>query len=382
MSNYIEPERRESHAVRVRIVMPVYNYAAYAAAAIESVLKQSETSWELWIVDDGSSDATPDICRRYEKKDSRIHVAVQPNSGQYGIVNRYSLSEAHYSAVLDGDDQLAPDYLAAMYEFAENHNCDVVWGAHRVMPRNPRERLWPKYFHSRKQTIFAVAPGPNATCGSKAQNWQSLVFPYLQGVFSVPDGGVFTKTALRTKLAPLLPDLPLYAATDDLQAFFLTGAARRIGHIGCAKYLRNLTSIGTWRNTSAEFRLRKVYSILFSMSYMLHQISQWPPEQQQQIASSYVLRWLRYNLLRNFCGLEPGEQHTLLRAAAERIHNLQNQVYVSAQEQMALLADMPVAGTRNGRDSGLARRVRSALRECLPYGYVVHKKGDAPSRIR
>ena len=390
------PENREScsenPALRVRVVMPVYNYAAYVANAIDSVLRQSEKSWELWIVDDGSSDATPDICRRYEKQDSRIHLAVQQNSGQYSIVNRYSVSDARYSAVLDGDDQLTPDYLAAMYEFAESRGCDVVLGSQRII--GPRQRLWPRYTHSRKQAVFGVAPQTFGTESNKLQqannapnqseNWQNLVFPYLQGVFPMPDCGMFTKTALRAKLASSLPELPLYAATDDLQAFVLAAQARRIGHIGCAKYLRNTASSGTWRNKSAEFRLRKVYSILFSLSYMLQQISEWPPEWQQQMTSCYVLRWLRYSLLRNFYGLEPSEQCKLLQAAVRQIHNLQDEVRISPQEQIALLADMPACleGGKKILEEGLLRRLRSVLRDFLPYGYVMHKKGDAPTRRR
>ena len=343
-------------APKVRIVMPVYNSAAYVAAGIESVLKQDEPHWELQIVDDGSQDASADICRRYAQKDSRIHFTQQQNAGQYGIVNRYTAAEtAEYSAVLDSDDQLAPDYLSSMCQFAQKHDCDIVLTTQQVLKSR-------KYFHKHKRQLYE----------------DSLTLKYLHGVFSMPDCGIFVRSALRCQIAPRLPQLPLYAATDDLQGFFLTEGAQRIGHMGAAKYWRNFSSAGTWRNHNPEFLLRKVYSILFSLSYIQYQIVQWPKEKQRQITTNYLLRWLRFSLLRCFSGLGPAEQYELLCNAVAQIHDLQREVFISPPEQVALLSEMPAAGLRGG----LARRLRRSLRDLLPYGYVQSKKGAAPRRER
>ncbi|WGK69208.1 glycosyltransferase [Candidatus Haliotispira prima] len=341
---------------KVRIVMPLYNYADYVAAGIESVLCQTEPDWELRLIDDGSSDATPDICRRYEQKDSRIHFVQQQNGGQYGIVNRHTAAgTARYNAVLDGDDRLAPDYIAAMYQFAEDHDCDVVLTTHQALrPRSYR-------IHHRSRQVFASNRLP--------------ILQYLHGFFSMPASGIFVRTKLRNEIAPLLPDLPLYAATDDLQGFFLASRARKVGHIGSAKYWRNLDSSGTWRNVQPEFRLRKVYSILFSLSCIQNLITRWPTEQQREVASCYVLRWLRYSLLHNFSGLNQSEQFTLLRSAISTVHDLQREIFISPQEQVAFLAEMPAQA------SGPKRRLRRLLRDLLPYGYVHRRKGDAPGRV-
>jgi len=58
---------------RVHIGMPVYNGATHLAEAIESLLNQTHKEFELFVVDNASTDATPEIIRRYEKADSRVH---------------------------------------------------------------------------------------------------------------------------------------------------------------------------------------------------------------------------------------------------------------------------------------------------------------------
>ena len=56
----------------VSIIMPAYNASAYIAEAIQSVLDQAWTNWELIIVDDGSTDDTLQIAQRFATKDNRI----------------------------------------------------------------------------------------------------------------------------------------------------------------------------------------------------------------------------------------------------------------------------------------------------------------------
>ena len=63
------------------IIMPVYNHAEYLSEAIESVLGQTFDNWELIIVDDGSTDESPEIARKFAQRDNRIKVFTQSNAG-------------------------------------------------------------------------------------------------------------------------------------------------------------------------------------------------------------------------------------------------------------------------------------------------------------
>jgi glycosyltransferase involved in cell wall biosynthesis len=65
---------------RLSIGLPVYNGENYLAESIEALLGQSYENFEMIISDNASTDGTPDICRRYEKQDSRIRYVRQPHN--------------------------------------------------------------------------------------------------------------------------------------------------------------------------------------------------------------------------------------------------------------------------------------------------------------
>ncbi len=101
--------------MNIAVVTPAYNIAAYIAETIASVIAQSHQDWAMFVVDDGSTDAT--ACRVAEVADPRIHLLRQRNAGVSAARNR-GLAElgANSAAVLflDGDDVLAPDALARL----------------------------------------------------------------------------------------------------------------------------------------------------------------------------------------------------------------------------------------------------------------------------
>lgn len=106
---------------KVSVLMPVYNAEDYLAEAIDSIISQTFTDWELIIGDDGSTDATESVIKSY--KDSRI-------SFYKNIVNKghtetkYSLlekSSGEYIAFLDADDVSYPDRLRIQVDFMDNN---------------------------------------------------------------------------------------------------------------------------------------------------------------------------------------------------------------------------------------------------------------------
>lgn len=92
----------------VSVLMTSYNREDYIAEAIESVLASTFTDFELIIVDDVSKDATVEIAKSYEKKDSRIRVYInEKNLGDYPNRNRAaSYARGKYLKYLDSDDKI------------------------------------------------------------------------------------------------------------------------------------------------------------------------------------------------------------------------------------------------------------------------------------
>lgn len=95
----------------VSIIIPTYNRAHLIGETIQSVIDQTYTNWELIIVDDGSTDTTKDIIKRYQSP--RIQYFSIGHSGSFGTVRNYGIRRAKgpFIAFLDSDDLWQPDKL-------------------------------------------------------------------------------------------------------------------------------------------------------------------------------------------------------------------------------------------------------------------------------
>lgn len=112
----------------VSILMLTYNRASYIKEAIDSVRAQTYSHWELIIIDDGSTDATPDIINTYH--DPRIRYIAHTQNAGINTRRKESLREAEgaYVAILDSDDLWNdPTKLAQQVTFLNTHpTCAVV----------------------------------------------------------------------------------------------------------------------------------------------------------------------------------------------------------------------------------------------------------------
>ncbi len=105
----------------VSVIMPVYNGERFLAAAIESVLAQSLTDFELIIVNDGSTDSTAAMLAQYARKDARISLitneVAQGYGGEKASNMAYKMAKGKYIAKLDADDVAHSSRLAKQVAF-------------------------------------------------------------------------------------------------------------------------------------------------------------------------------------------------------------------------------------------------------------------------
>lgn len=101
-------------APRVSVVMGVYNVAAFVGEAVASVVAQTMPDWEIVAVDDGSTDSTFEVLSALARRDSRIRVLRQSNSGTPARARNTGVANARGEIVtfLDGDDLYHPEKLA------------------------------------------------------------------------------------------------------------------------------------------------------------------------------------------------------------------------------------------------------------------------------
>ncbi len=111
----------------ISIVIPAYNAEKRLNRCLASVCGQSWHEIEVWVVNDGSTDATEQIASAWAQKDSRVHVISQANGGVSAARNR-ALQECRgvWVRFVDADDELPADSLECMVNRAEKENSDLI----------------------------------------------------------------------------------------------------------------------------------------------------------------------------------------------------------------------------------------------------------------
>ena len=115
--------------VKVSVIMPIYNVAPYLEEAFDSILNQSLKDIEVIAVNDGSTDNSEEIIKKYQQKDARIISFSQKNQGQ-SVARNLALQHAtgEYIYMMDSDDVLTgPDVLLTCYEYAEKNHADFIF---------------------------------------------------------------------------------------------------------------------------------------------------------------------------------------------------------------------------------------------------------------
>lgn len=111
----------------VSIIVPIYNAENYLRRCVDSILNQEYTDFELLLVNDGSTDASGDICEEYGDRDSRVIVIQKENTGVSDSRNRaLDRARGKYLQFLDSDDWITPDATRLFVRAAEEYGCDMV----------------------------------------------------------------------------------------------------------------------------------------------------------------------------------------------------------------------------------------------------------------
>lgn len=125
-------------ATLVSVIMPTYNRADTLVRAVASVQRQSHPTWELVIVDDGSTDATTEALDPF-LADPRIRLVHQANSGASAARNRgLEVAEGSVIAYLDSDNTWDSEYLALSVAGLESTGSDCCYSGLRAVDRTGR----------------------------------------------------------------------------------------------------------------------------------------------------------------------------------------------------------------------------------------------------
>ena len=111
--------------ILVSVIVPAYNVEKYIEKCLMSILKQTHKNIEVIIIDDGSKDSTKLIIDTFARRDKRIQIISQNNSGVSVARNTgIEISRGNYIVFIDGDDYIAADYVRYMLNLIEKTGSD------------------------------------------------------------------------------------------------------------------------------------------------------------------------------------------------------------------------------------------------------------------
>ena len=112
----------------ISVIMPCYNTEQYVEETLKSVLNQSFKDYEIICLNDGSTDGTLEILKRYQQSYPNIRVISSENHGvAYQRNTGVQCAQGKYIYYMDSDDLLKENCLETLYQYAEADNLDVVY---------------------------------------------------------------------------------------------------------------------------------------------------------------------------------------------------------------------------------------------------------------
>lgn len=168
------------------IVTPVYNCKRYIRKCIESVIHQSYKSWELILVDDGSTDSSGEICDSYSS-DFRIKVIHQKNKGELeSRINGIAAAEGEYVLGLDADDYYDERCLEIIKEAIDISGSDMILFGYRNVGCQKGEMKWMLETgkeYSQKEILKGIIESTNHAIWNKAirlKKVKKVIYPRIE----------------------------------------------------------------------------------------------------------------------------------------------------------------------------------------------------------
>lgn len=236
------PEEKLPAKPLVTVSMPAFNSERYIAEAIESILAQTYTNFELIIVDDGSTDRTREIVERYN--DPRIiKIFSDHNRGLITTRNLIaSIAKGKYLALLDADDRAFPGRLELQVGFLESNGLDICGADHWTLNQANGEIKRSKQRHTDsdiRALLSICSPLCNPAIMGRLEIFKQ--FPYKSSYMHAEDYCLWTEIALAGyRFANIERKLIIYRLHSTQTSVNYLHAARNVFSQAQARYLQTL----------------------------------------------------------------------------------------------------------------------------------------------
>ena len=153
---------------KISVIIPAYNVENYIERCLKSVAAQTYQNLEIIIINDGSSDSTKQLCAKFIKNEARAKLINQKNQGLSMVRNHgIEQSTGEYLALIDGDDEIAPDFIKKLLGAATKFNSDIAVCGYRIITEQSQISVSPP---------TAQISGPDATIAllTQQQNYDVI----------------------------------------------------------------------------------------------------------------------------------------------------------------------------------------------------------------
>ena len=162
----------------ISVIIPVYNAEPYLNRCIDSVLASAYSDFEIILVNDGSTDRSPDICRAYAENDSRVVFLSQENRGVSAARNRgLEAARGEWIVFLDSDDFITDDYLSLTADKAYGQQDLILFR----FAKHASSASRPAPGETDSGLAGAADSAPNVRDGQSADNSSEKAFLYQGG---------------------------------------------------------------------------------------------------------------------------------------------------------------------------------------------------------
>ncbi|MCI8294176.1 MAG: glycosyltransferase [Hespellia sp.] len=273
---------------RLSVIIPVYNAQESLKNCVESILRQTYSSFELILVDDGSVDYSGDLCDAYAAEDSRVRVLHQRNGGPYqarkaGVRN----AKGEIVTFCDADDWLEPNAFETAMKIFAKWDPDMFAYAYLTGDQGVERHLYPEKLYSAAEIRSKILPGMlyDPTVGRRRLN-PSLCCKYM-------------KKALYTKVTETVTDR-ITLGEDALVAYPAVCDAKSLYLCNGAFYHYNSNPVSCTRQFPLE-RIVEVQNFQDNLTRLFQEMGLWDILRFQ--TENYVRHFLAM-MVKNWYGME------------------------------------------------------------------------------
>ncbi|MFF5129050.1 glycosyltransferase family 2 protein [Streptomyces syringium] len=316
--------------VKLSVIVPFFNVQTYAPDTLRSLRANARADFEFILVDDCSTDETPDILRRAERELPGAVLVRHEKNGGLATARNTGLERARgeYIAFLDGDDWLAPGYYEQLLDVIEGLGVEFVRTDH--VQCTARARTVHRVPHGRRGVVLsprdAILPADRSTSVDYAYAWAGIYHRRL-----LDEGLLHFRHGLRTAedrpwIWRLHREARTFAVAGLLGVFYRRGVASSLTQIGDVRQLDFLRAFDqvideTSRDADAEILLPKaVRTYCAIISHHLGSIERFEPAAARTLRSksAAALRRMPQDLLKDALNSMDDDRAARLRRLRRR----------------------------------------------------------------